>query len=163
MENDKQKYFWAILRFCLGWTMFWAFIDKTWGLGFATEPAKSWMSGASPTFGFLKFGTHGPLVEFFQSLAGNLIVDWLFMTGVLLIGVTLIAGIGVRIAGYSGALMMMLMYLSMLWPENNPFMDEHIIYAVIFIALANVNPGDTWGLGRWWSKTSLVKKFPIFK
>lgn len=85
------------------------------------------------------------------------------MTGVLLIGVTLIAGIGVRIAGYSGALMMMLMYLSMLWPENNPFMDEHIIYAVIFIALANVNPGDTWGLGRWWSKTSLVKKFPIFK
>lgn len=159
MENNKQKYIWALLRLSLGWMMFWAFIDKVWGLGFATEPAKSWLNGASPTFGFLKFGTHGPLAGMYQSMAGNPVVDWLFMMGLLFIGVALILGAGVRIAGYSGALMMILMYTAKsLPPENNPFLDEHIIYAFVFIGLTFVNAGDVWGIGKWWSETELVKK-----
>lgn len=163
MENNKQNYIWALLRLSLGWMLFWAFIDKVWGLGFATVAEKSWLNGASPTFGFLKFGTHGPLAGLYQSMAGNPIVDWLFMMGLLLIGMAMILGAGVRIAGYSGALMMLLMYSSKLLPENNPILNEHIIYALVFVGLTFVNAGDTWGVGKWWSNTVIVKKFTWLK
>ena len=138
--------------------MLWAFFDKIFGLGFTTAPDVAWLTGASPTTGFLAHGTQGPFASIFQSLVGNAVVDWLFMLGLGLIGVALILGIGVRIAGWSGALMMLLMWLAILPPEHHPFLDEHIIYAFVFIGLARVDAGHVWGLGAWWSKTGLVKK-----
>jgi thiosulfate dehydrogenase [quinone] large subunit len=45
----------GLARIGLGWTFLWAFADKLWGLGFSTLPEKSWLAGASPTTGFLKF------------------------------------------------------------------------------------------------------------
>ena len=88
----------ALLRIGLGWIFLWAFIDKVFGLGFATEAGKHWLTGASPTMGFLKFGTKGPLAGVFQAMAGSPVVDWLFMLGLLLIGLALILGIGMKIA-----------------------------------------------------------------
>ena len=139
--------------------MFWAFIDKLFGLGFTTVVEKSWLNGGSPTSGFLEFGTKGPLAELFQSLAGCVFVDWLFMIGLLLIGLCFIVGIGMKVASYSGATMMILMWLAAMFPEHNPFMDEHIIYALLFIYLAKADAGKYWGLGVWWSKQNIVKKY----
>lgn len=160
----EEKYFWAALRLSLGWIMFWAFLDKLFGLGFATLPAKAWLWGGSPTLGFLKASSRGPLAYFFQAIAGHPAVDWLFMMGLLLIGLALILGIGVRIAGYAGALMMLLMYAAaFIPPVNNPILDEHMIYAVIFLGLTVVGAGRTWGLGRRWADTALVKRFPFLE
>jgi thiosulfate dehydrogenase [quinone] large subunit len=55
------------------------------------------------------------------------------------------------------------MWSALLPPENNPFIDEHIIYATLFIffALSNDRPGQCLGLGGWWSETQLVKKYPF--
>jgi thiosulfate dehydrogenase [quinone] large subunit len=133
-------------------------MDKLFGLGFATESANSWLNGGSPTTGFLKFATQGPFADFYSGLAGNAFVDWLFMLGLLLIGLALIMGVGVRIAGYAGALLMLILYSAALWPENNPFLDDHLIYAIAMIAFAHVHAGHTWGLGRWWAGTLLVQK-----
>ena len=36
----------------------------------------------------------------------------------------------------AGILMMMLMWLALLFPENNPIIDEHIIYALVFAIFA---------------------------
>lgn len=164
MENSKSQYVWGVLRILMGWTMFWAFIDKLFGLGFATTPEKSWLAGGSPTAGFLKMAVRGPFVDFFHSLSGIVAVDWLFMLGLGLIGLSLILGVGVKIAGYSGALMMIFMYMAIsIWPANNPFLDEHIIYAVVFIGLSLSNAGDFIGFGRWWGRKQLVQKFPILK
>src|SRR3990167_9560357 len=91
----------AVLRLAMGGTFLLAFLDKLFGLGFATEAGKSWLDGISPTAGFLEFATSGPLAPFYQAIAGNVFVDWLFMGGLLLMGVTLLLGIGVRIAGYA--------------------------------------------------------------
>lgn len=55
MEEIKGKYIWGLLRLGMGWIFFWAFIDKVFGLGFATATGKGWIDGVSPTFGFLKF------------------------------------------------------------------------------------------------------------
>ena len=43
---------------------------------------------------------------------------------------------------------------------NNPFMDEHIIYAIAIIMLMLFTAERTWGLGKWWESTSLVQRFP---
>lgn len=147
----------------MGWTFFWAFIDKLFGLGFATAPGKAWIDGASPTTGFLKFAVKGPLKELFQGLAGNQVVDVLFMGGLLLIGLALISGIGVKIAAYAGSLLLLLMYLAVMLPANNPFLDEHIIYIFLLLGLAQVDAGEWLGFGKWWGNVGMVKKFSILK
>lgn len=154
---------WGLLRISLGWLFLWPFLDKLFGLDFTTPFERSWIAGASPTAGFLTNATKGPFVELFQSMAGNLVVDWLFMIGLLCIGAALILGIGVRIAGYSGALMLILMYLAVLPPEHNPLIDEHIVYAIVLIGLTLLPSGEYIGFGKAWSGSALVKKYPILK
>ena len=154
-KRDATSYFWALLRLGMGWIFLWAFLDKVFGLGFATEAGKGWIDGGSPTFGFLKFGTTGPLAELYAGLAGNAVVDWLFMLGILAIGLPLVLGIGVRIAASIGAVILMLMYSALLLPEHNPVLDDHIIYAVIMLGLAVAIRATTWvsadgGPGRGW-------------
>ncbi|NQV91583.1 DoxX family membrane protein [Candidatus Woesearchaeota archaeon] len=156
----KEQYYWALLRIGLGWTFLWAFLDKLWGLGFATLKENSWLAGGSPTSGFLLHGTKGPLAGVFQMLAGSAFVDWLFMIGLLLLGVSLILGIGVRVAAYAGSLLLFMMWLALLLPANNPFLDEHILYIFALMGLSLVKAGRVWGLGLWWSKQKLVKQNP---
>lgn len=175
MENSKVNTVWGLLRLGMGWIFLWAFIDKLFGLGFATcrdattkivesGCAKAWMNGGSPTKGFLSFGVQGPFADFFKSLAGSPIVDWLFMLGLLFIGLTLILGIMSRLGGYAGALLMVFMYLAAsIWPANNPFIDDHVIYLLVLLALPLVNASHSLGLGKWWEKCSFVQKNPIFK
>ena len=161
--NGREKYVWGLLRLGMGWIFLWAFIDKLFGLGFETVAEKSWLAGGSPTFGFLKFAVKGPFAGFYQSLAGNVLTDWLFMLGLLFIGLALILGIGVKIAAFTGALMLLLMYTAAIPPAHNPFLDDHIIYAILMIFLAAVKSGRSLGFGNWWASTKLVQKFPIFE
>lgn len=153
MNGNDGKYIWVTLRIAMGWLFLWSFLDKLFGLGFATEPNAAWITGGSPTFGFLNFGTAGPFAGVFQGLAGNPVVDFLFMAGLLLLGLALILGVGVRIAGYSGALLVLMMWMAHLPPENNPLIDEHIVYLAILIGLALVRAGQWFGLGKLWSST----------
>lgn len=157
----KNEYLLALLRISIGFIFFWAFIDKVFGLGFATASDKSWLQGLSPTAGFLRFGTEGPFSSVFRNLSGNMLIDFLFMSGLLLVGTALILGIAIKIAGYSGSLMMVLIYLSLFPPQNNPVVDEHIIYILLLLLFTTTPAGNTWGLGRWWSSTKIVKRYPI--
>jgi thiosulfate dehydrogenase [quinone] large subunit len=85
------------------------------------------------------------------------------MLGLLGIGVALTLGIGMRLASYSGALMLVLMWLAVLPPEHNPFMDDHIIYALVLLVLPMLNAGHYFGLGKWWGNMAPVKRFPILE
>ena len=128
-----------ILRVLMGFTFLWAFLDKTFGLGFATKPESAWLQGGSPTTGFLTHAVRGPLESFFSSLAGVPMVDWLFMLGLLGIGLSLLLNKYVKWGALSGIAMLILMYLAVLWPENNPLIDEHLIYAVLLAYIAVEN------------------------
>ena len=128
---NKQKIVLAVLRVTMGFTFLWAFFDKVFGLGFATTPDKAWLHGGSPTSGFLSFAVKGPFVNIFHSLAGIAVVDWLFMLGLLFVGLTLIFNKFVKWGCVTGSLMLLLMYLALLLPENNPLIDEHIIYIMV--------------------------------
>ncbi|MBO3752861.1 DoxX family membrane protein [Streptosporangiaceae bacterium NEAU-GS5] len=149
--RSAAAYVWAVARLALGWIFLWAFLDKTFGLGHSTTNAKAWINGGHPTEGFLKSGTKGPFADLYHAMAGAVAADWLFMLGLAAIGVALILGIGMRIAAGAGALLMVLMWSAVLPPASNPFMDDHLIYAVVLVGLALVRAGDTLGLGRWWA------------
>jgi thiosulfate dehydrogenase [quinone] large subunit len=159
----KEQYVWVGVRLGLGWIFLWAFLDKMFGLGYATAAENSWINGGSPTTGFLTYATAGPLSGVYESLAGNVAVDALFMGALLLLGAALVLGIANRLAGYGGALLMLLMWSSRLPPENNPLIDDHIIYLVMLIGVSFVQPGKWLGLGKWWSEQSIVRRFPILE
>lgn len=163
MQHCKRPLF-PILRLALGWIFFWAFIDKLFGLGFATTPEDAWLAGGSPTYGFLTYATKGPFAEIYQAMAGHPVVDWLFMLGLLYVGLAFLSGITLKVAGYTGALMLALMYTaSFLPPEHNPFMDEHLIYLLLMLVLPQTNCGYSFSLSAWWTSKKLVKKYPFLK
>lgn len=146
----------------MGWTFFWPFLDKVFGLGFSTAPEKGWIEGNSPTYGFLSFAVKGPFSEFFRQLAGEPFVDWIFMAGLFGIGLSLLFGVLVKLSGYLGALMLILMYMAgFIPPEHNPFLDEHLIYAVLMLGLTQVSAGRYLGFGKRWEKLKIVKRLPI--
>lgn len=163
---------WALARLAIGFNFFWAFIDKLLGLGISTcyDAAAqkymgfmceggAWLNGGSPTYGFLKFATKGPFTGLFQSMASSHVVEWLFMLGLFGVGTAMMLGIASKIASISAVAMLSLMYLSMLWPTTNPFVDQHLIQIVIIFGFICYDPGNTWGFGKWWKQTKLVKKY----
>ncbi|MBP9748296.1 MAG: hypothetical protein KBD17_01595 [Candidatus Pacebacteria bacterium] len=131
-----KKIIWLKLRLVMSFIFLWAFFDKLLGLGFATTSSKAWIHGGSPTTGFLSGAVKGPFADFFHGLAGVAIVDWLFMLGLLFIGLTLLFNRYVFWGALAGVVMMLLMWLALLFPENNPIVDEHIVYALVFALFA---------------------------
>jgi thiosulfate dehydrogenase [quinone] large subunit len=154
------NYLLAGIRLALGWIFLWAFLDKTFGLGHSTTSAKSWLNGGSPTAGFLGKAATGPFTDFYHSIAGTAVADFLFMAALLGVGAALMLGIGMRIAAASGALLTVMMWTAVLPPESNPFMDDHLIYAAVLVVLALLGAGNTLGLGRIWTATPLVRRAP---
>jgi thiosulfate dehydrogenase [quinone] large subunit len=163
----------AVLRVAFGLTFLWAFFDKLLALGFATGlddkgvtdrfgPA-AWINGGSPTEGFLKFGADGPFQGFYNSIGGTVWADSLFMLGLLGIGLALTFGFGVRVAAIAGTVMYLLMYTVALPPANNPVLDEHILGAISMVILGLTLAGDTWGVGKVWSRQHLVQRFPVLR
>lgn len=157
------RYVAAAIRLSLGWVFLWAFLDKLFGLGNETASKDAWINGGQPTTGFLKFAAAGPFKGLYNDIAGAAWADWLFMIGLAGIGVALIAGIAMRLTAAAGATLMVLMWTAVLPPENNPFMDYHIVYALVLVALALVGAGRTLGLGTVWERLPVVQRFPFLK
>jgi thiosulfate dehydrogenase [quinone] large subunit len=152
----------AVARIVIGFTFLWAFIDKTFGLGFATPAERAWINGGTPSQGYLNSDSvTGPLKPFFASIAGPA-SDVLFMLGMLGIGVAVMLGIGLRVSAVAGTILMVAMYLAE-WPfaaggsSTNPAVDYHIVYALALIVVAATAAGDTWGLGTWWKSLPFVR------
>jgi thiosulfate dehydrogenase [quinone] large subunit len=171
VEGDEVKGMWAwtLLRLLLGWSFLWAFLDKMFGLGFATCRLDdgvidfgcdaAMMAGGSPTYGFLTFATQGSHTgAWFEWMASSSpdsinLFDVLFMLALLLGGLALMLGIGVRIAAIGGAILMAFMFLAGdVWPENNPINSSHIIEMVAFLGIAYVGPGP-FSLQKWFEST----------
>lgn len=159
-KKDNMGNVWlglAVTRILLGFVFLWAFLDKLLGLGVSTVVERAWLNGGSPTSGFLK-GVEGPFADFFSSLSGVAVVDWLFMLGLLGIGVALIFGVAVRLAAWAGALLMLLMWAASMPLANNPLIDEHVVYTVILLVLGQAVPNQKLSIVGWWQSQSIVKK-----
>jgi thiosulfate dehydrogenase [quinone] large subunit len=177
-----QRVFGA-LRLLLGFTFLWAFLDKAFALGFSTGRVlddagntvridffgdAAWIHGASPTAGVVGFALKGPFVDAIQSVTGYQMtatgptvaawVDWVYMLSMLLIGVGLMTGVMTRLAAAGGIVWLAVFYLATsIWPEHNPFVDEHVIDAVVLVGIILANAGRYWGLGKAWQRVGWVK------
>jgi thiosulfate dehydrogenase [quinone] large subunit len=166
----------GLLRLMLGWTFLWAFLDKTFALGFATgrledgtiDRTVGWIDGVSPTAGLIGFGLTDTFQGMYQSLTGFQMtdagpvvagwVDWVYMLAMLLIGLGLLTGVMTRIAAVGGIAWMAIFYTATaIWPEHNPFLDDHVINAVVLVGLILANAGRYLGLGRIWQQVGFVR------
>lgn len=153
----------GVTRLAMGWIFLWPFLDKMFGLSHETASADAWIHGGSPTSGFLGHATSGPLSSFYQSIAGYAWADWLFMLGLLGIGLGLILGVAGRLAAVAGGMLMVLMWSAVLPPANNPFLDEHVIYALVLAVLALSHAGGTFGFASTWEKLGTVGRYAILR
>jgi thiosulfate dehydrogenase [quinone] large subunit len=173
----------AALRVLMGFTFLWAFLDKAFALGFSTGRVlddagntvkiaffgdAAWIHGASPTVGAVGFALKGPFAHTVQTVTGfqmtqtgptvNAWVDWVYMLSMLLIGIGLITGVMTRLAAVGGIIWLAVFYLATaIWPEHNPVVDEHVIDAVVLLALIYMNAGRYFGLGKVWQRLGFVK------
>ena len=155
------------LRLAIGFEFLWAFLDKTFGLGYHTANAKAWIHGGSPTTGFLSGVNVGPLQGTFHSLAGVTAVDWLFMLGLLGVGVALILGVALRPAAISGCTMLLMMYVAS-WPfakmgggvptaSTNPIVDDHVVSFMALVAIGAFAALSVGMISRRWSALAFVR------
>lgn len=167
-DTATRAHVFAGVRLLTGFVFLWAFLDKTFGWGYATPSGKGWTDGGSPTKGFLSGVAAGPMESAFHDWAGAGWADWLFMLGLLGVGLALVSGIALRLAAVAGTAMMALMWMAE-WPlakhlsdgspsmSPNPLVDYHIVYAAVLIALAVVGAGTIWGLGKAWAELPVVR------
>jgi thiosulfate dehydrogenase (quinone) large subunit len=156
-DRPYVRYLWVAIRLCMAWTFLWPFFDKLIGLNHQTTTAQAWINGGNPTKGFLS-GSVGFLSGFYTSIAGAGIVNWLFMIGLLAIGIALAFGIAMRFAAVAGSIMLVAMWSASLPPSDDLILDNHIIYALLLIGLVVVGAGKTFGFGRKWEGIGFVKR-----
>lgn len=144
-----------VLRILMGWTFLYAGAWQIWD--------------RFDTAGFL-----GHVVTFHNFFAlfakpGILpITDFLVKWGHLLIGLSLITGLGVRLSGPFGVLLMIIYYFAhMKFPyieENVNFLiDYHLVYATVLVYLIAHRAGHVWGLDGFCEEHGLVKSFPALR
>jgi thiosulfate dehydrogenase [quinone] large subunit len=142
-----------ILRLAMGWIFIWSGFDKL---------ITNFSAG-----GFLVNATSGPLKDTFvrmgESQAAVNVVDPLVVWGQILIGFSLVLGIFTRFGLFMAAIMVFMFYLAQLWPANNPFLDDHIIYMALFALLGALGAGRILGLDAVIEKIGFIRKIPLLE
>ena len=84
------------------------------------------------------------------------------MLGLLGLGVALIIGAGMKVAAVTGSVLLAMMWAAV-WPmatvdaagkatgSTNPFVDDHVINALVIILIALLGAGKYYVIGGWWS------------
>ena len=143
------------LRLTLGWLMFYAGITKV------VDPewsAAGFLNNASTFPGFYAWFAQPDILPL-----TNFLNEW----GLTVVGAMLIAGIGVRFASFLGVAFMLLYYFpSLQFPyagEHGYVVDDHLIYALAFLALAAFRAGRVWGLEKWCLNLPLCIRYPLLR
>lgn len=139
--TNIQKISLLALRVAIGWMFFWAGVTKIMDPSWS---AIGYLGGAkafNQFFAYLSTPNVLPIVNFIN--------EW----GLTLLGVSLILGVLVNISAPLGAVLMILYYLPLGFPQPNIhsyIVDEHIIYVFSLLALWVFDAGNTWSLSKFW-------------
>jgi thiosulfate dehydrogenase [quinone] large subunit len=141
------------LRLALAWT----FLYAGWSQVFAPGFSVAGFLGHTRTF-------HDFFAVFATPAAAPL-VSALVAYGHLLIGLSLLAGLMVRVSAPCGAVLMLLYWLThMDWPyiENRTdfIVDQHLVYAGVLLYLAAARAGHLAGLDALAGRGSFVQRHP---
>lgn len=163
MENvEKGQYALSVFRILIGWLFIWSFLDKMFGLGFKTPAGSGWIDGVSPS-SYVGFVTKGVFSDLFNSVAGNMFVDILLMAGLLILGTTILLGIGTKLTTVFTIMFFLVMYSLCIPPEDNPLIDYRIILAVGMLVIYFLGGYEKFSLYDKWKEFPLVKQYPILE
>lgn len=150
--NQTQKISLFLLRISIGWLFFYAGITKVLN---PVWSAAGYLKGAKTFTGFYHWLASPEIIPF-----TNFFNEW----GLTLIGAALILGVFVRLSSVLGAAVMVLYYFPILiFPKvgtNAYLIDEHIIYALVFLLLAAFRAGQVWGLENWCASLPICRRYP---
>jgi len=124
----------AVLRISTGFVFLWAFLDKTFGLNYATPSANGLFM-----LGLLAIGV---------ALIAGVAMRIAAISGVVMLAMMWLAE--VPFAQFTSA--------GEPTGSPNPFADSHYMYAIVLIVLALTYAGTTWGLGRTWARLPFVNR-----
>ncbi len=152
LEHKTAKISLFALRIALGWVFLYAGITKILNPAWSAE-------------GYLKNAKTFPwLYQWFSQPDILPIINFLNEWGLALIGISLILGLFVRLSSLFGALLMLLYYFPVLtFPtigKTGFIVDEHIVYALVFLFFASAYAGRAYGLEKWCSGLPICSKFP---
>lgn len=144
-----------LLRISLGWVFLFAALrqipDPSWS-------AAGFLSGAKTFPGLFEFFASPTVLPYLDAF-----IPWVH----LLIGAALMLGLGVRLAAWGGALLMVLYYLPRLEGfmvgANNFIVEYHLVYALVLLLLAAMHAGRIFGLEQWAQKQPLVSRSSILR
>lgn len=162
-REEKGRLCLAVLRIVLGFMLIWAFFDKLLGLGMLTTPEMAIINGGSPTEYYLSELVTGVFADLFRPLAGNPVVYFLLMAGLLLVGIGLMAGVASKLSTIGMSVMMALMYMMAVPPSDNPLVDYHIVYIIAVVAIYYLGGFESISVYKWYSELSIVDRFAILR
>ena len=152
MMTSAQKWSLFLLRIALGWLFFYAGLVKVLNPEWS---ARGYLEGAQTFTGLYQWLAQPDVIAL-----TNIFNEW----GLVLLGVALLLGLYVRLAGFLGVLLMLLYYFPVLdfprIPPHSYLVDEHIVYGMALIVLAVFRAGRFWGLHRWASTWPVCRRFP---
>jgi thiosulfate dehydrogenase [quinone] large subunit len=101
----------------------------------------------------------------FTSAAWAPTLTFLVSYGHLLIGLSLLVGLGVRVSAAFGILLVLMYWTAhMDFPyienKNNFLLDYHIVYAGVLVLLIVERAGHVWGLDAWAVKLPFFSQHP---
>lgn len=151
--DTKVKISAVALRLLLGWFMFFD------GIGILLNPnfsASGFLMNAKTFQGFYSW----------FALPMNIgWVDFVTPWAIILIGVSLLVGVGVRLASWAGALLMIIYYFPHYdFPvvTHGYIVEEHIIYAAVFVLIAFWKPAQEFGFGAI-LRNSFLGRIPLLR
>lgn len=141
-----------LLRLSLGWVFLYSAVTKI------ANP--SWSAA-----GLLKSAhTFPALYQWFSTPSMLPTINFLNEWGQLLLGISLILGIGVRLSSILGVVLLLLYYLPQLnFPyigKTSYLVDEHIIYSLVLVYFAAIRAGRIYGLEEWCTNLPVCRKIP---
>ncbi|MET0930739.1 MAG: hypothetical protein ABWX74_14560 [Aeromicrobium sp.] len=139
----------AAARIGFGVFVLWLFLDRLLGLRLAS--GAGWLHGGSPTGGVVASDAQGWM-------------DRIFMLGLLLAGVSLVLGIGLRLAAGSSVMLYLMSWSAFIPMAVHTQIDSRLVFDAVAISiLAIADAGRTWGVGGAWTRSSLGAALPVLR
>ncbi len=152
----------AAFRVLTGWIMLWPFFDKLFGLGFQTPHGGGWMDGVSPS-SYVVYVADGVFKDLYVSLAGNPVIDVVLMAALLVLGVTLTAGIASKLTTAGMCAFLLVMYSLHVPPSDNPLVDYHILLVLGVLDVYFLGGYEKLAWYHKWRELRIVKRFPVLE
>ena len=163
-HGEMVRYIVLFLRFFLAASFLFAALDKLIGLGYPNPWMHGYIFGGDPVGSFLTYGL-GPWLGFlFKPLLGiSGILNVVIIGAMLLLGTSLLLGIGTRLSAVLGSLMMFMFLLASVPVSDEFIFDYRIVYILVLPLLYLLGAYGEYSLKDRWEATALVRRFPLLR